>query len=355
MNSLKRIKKLFDKLDKEGNIDGDKYIKEESFKHKIFLNFFKELGYSEKEIKIEVGLTGENLKAKKKADVVCEDILLEVKSSNKKLSNSVLNQVFLYNSVLSKKIIGVTNFKEFKFFKISSNNLILDFNINEIYEDNKYYILNEIIYYLGKYSYANWVDFASDNIKMKNFYSISELIKKSLNIFKEYNYLFLPLIEFNDNYYSLEKDDYSISIVSQNENDHYIRFQYQIIIKLKELIHFQQLNIIYLHRSIRELILLIDNLGQFCSNIYCSHNDSNLLEIYDISKSDHYSNGIWRYYSLSDVYHSNQSKYMIKKTEIDNYCKEIINKLKEIEKIHGEINRHNSCFFDLKSLYDKFY
>lgn len=186
MESLEYIKEL---LEEEGK------IKEESYKQRVFENFFKELGYKMKEVKFEKYLKGKVYDTPKFADVICGDILLEVKSSNKSLNEDVIRQAFSYNQSVGADIIGVTNFKKFEFYKRSVNNQILKFDI-ENYRDH----LHDIYRILGKYTYLTideYVEF-SENIEKLN-YIIKEL-KDYLMEYEDNDYNILPYNKVDDNF-----------------------------------------------------------------------------------------------------------------------------------------------------------
>ena len=101
-------------------------IKEEKYKQILFQKLLIQLGYDEKEIEFEVPIKGDIegqvkriFNGTKKADIVCEDILFEIKSSNVILNDgSVLNQALEYNKILSKKIICISNFIDFQVYNI---------------------------------------------------------------------------------------------------------------------------------------------------------------------------------------------------------------------------------------------
>ena len=115
-------------------------IKEEKYKQILFQKLLIQLGYDEKEIEFEVPIKGDIegqvkriFNGTKKADIVCEDILFEIKSSNIILNDgSVLNQALEYNKILSKKIICISNFIDFQVYNIEGENIC---NLNLINTD----------------------------------------------------------------------------------------------------------------------------------------------------------------------------------------------------------------------------
>ena len=115
-------------------------IKEEKYKQILFQELLIQLGYDEKEIEFEVPIKGDIegqvkriFNGTKKADIVCEDILFEIKSSNVILNDgSVLNQALEYNKILSKKIICISNFIDFQVYNIEGENIC---NLNLINTD----------------------------------------------------------------------------------------------------------------------------------------------------------------------------------------------------------------------------
>lgn len=144
---------FFDKVKKMQK--NDEIIKEEKYKQILFQNLLMELGYLEEEIEFEVPVNG-NIEGQikkifagiKKADIVCEDILFEIKSSNVIINEGVaLRQALEYNMILGKKIICISNFTNFQIYNIEGEN-ICNLNINMNVEYLKVCLLQS----LGKYS-----------------------------------------------------------------------------------------------------------------------------------------------------------------------------------------------------------
>ena len=178
---MKILYEIRDLLDTDGKIGEDQY------KQRIFLNFFYELGYQDKEISFEDLIRGAVYDTDKFADVICGDILLEVKSSNKTLNKDVLKQAFQYNQGIGKNIVGVTNFKKFQFYNKSVNHLILEFNINN-FED----YLHDIYRILGKHSFSTLDLYGKYDSRMEQFYKIKTMLDDYLKIYIDYNYYRLP-------------------------------------------------------------------------------------------------------------------------------------------------------------------
>lgn len=133
----------------------DEIIKEEKYKQILFQKLLMELGYLEEEIEFEVPVNG-NIEGQikkiftgtKKADIVCGDILFEIKSSNVIINEwAVLKQALEYNTILRKKIICISNFNNFQIYNIDGEN-ICNLNINMNVNDLKVCLLQS----LGKYS-----------------------------------------------------------------------------------------------------------------------------------------------------------------------------------------------------------
>jgi len=133
----------------------DEIIKEEKYKQILFQKLLMELGYLEEEIEFEVPVNG-NIEGQikrifagiKKADIVCGDILFEIKSSDVIINKGVaLRQALEYNMILGKKIICISNFTNFQIYNIEGEN-ICNLNINMNVECLKVCLLQS----LGKYS-----------------------------------------------------------------------------------------------------------------------------------------------------------------------------------------------------------
>lgn len=133
----------------------DEIIKEEKYKQILFQKLLMELGYLEEEIEFEVpvnvNIEGQIKKiftGIKKADIVCGDILFEIKSSNVIINKGeVLRQALEYNMILGKKIICISNFTDFQIYNIEGEN-ICNLNINMRADYLKVCLLQS----LGKYS-----------------------------------------------------------------------------------------------------------------------------------------------------------------------------------------------------------
>lgn len=184
MKILNKIRDLYYCEDKIG---------EDRYKQRLFLDFFKELGYEDKEIRFEDLIRGSVYESDKFVDVLCGDILLEVKSSNLPLNKEVLKQAFLYNQGVGVNIVGVTNFKKFQFYDKSVNNLILEFEI-ENYEDN----LHHIYRLLGKYTFNSYEDYISYDLKMDTFYEIKNMLSEYMEEYHNNCYENLPIV-FKEN------------------------------------------------------------------------------------------------------------------------------------------------------------
>lgn len=184
MNVLSEIKDLY-------NRDGK--IGEDQYKQRFFLDFFKELGYEKKEIEFEKLIRGPIYDTDKFVDVVCGDILLEVKSSNKALNKDVLKQVFQYNQGVGKNIVGITNFKKFEFYDKSANKLILEFGIHN-FKDKRI----DIYTILGKNIFKKEKDYVRYDCLMYKFYKIEKMLNKYLAKYSENNFKSLPVMFSDD-------------------------------------------------------------------------------------------------------------------------------------------------------------
>ena len=170
----------------------EKIIKEEQYKHLVYSKLLTYLGYSVDEIKFEVSINslieGQNQRINKgveKADIICRDILFEIKSSNIKLDDrKVFNQVLNYNKYLNKKIVCIANFKKMKIYNSDNEFLVeLDF-----FENNRADLECIMYLLLAKYSLfrgKRYEDFEEMDRQYKNFFELKKNYYKIIEIFNE--------------------------------------------------------------------------------------------------------------------------------------------------------------------------
>ena len=188
MNFFKNLRELFEK---NGN------LKEESYKQKIFRDFLLYLGYEDNEIifeqKIDSCIEGQKnnlLSNVRKADIVCSDILFEIKSSNISINDGkTLSQAIEYNVFLNKKIICLSNFKT-----------ILVYN-----------------------TFKNWISFYRNKEK---------LIQNIMDITRKNNYNILPLLKKGENnniYLKFDSNDIKIDVWTEILKTELLNSGYEII------------------------------------------------------------------------------------------------------------------------------
>ena len=205
----------------------EKIIKEEQYKHLVYSKLLTYLGYSVDEIKFEVPINsrieGQNQSINKgveKADIICRDILFEIKSSNIKLDDrKVFNQVLNYNKYLNKKIVCIANFKKMKIYNSDNEFLVeLDF-----FENNRADLECIMYLLLAKYSLfrgKSYEDFEEMDRQYKNFFELKKNYYKIIEIFNEGKKIYFendlnvyPLSDKNLNKIYLEfKNDIEIEI-----------------------------------------------------------------------------------------------------------------------------------------------
>ena len=234
MNFFKNLRELFEK---NGN------LKEESYKQKIFRDFLLYLGYEDNEIifeqKIDSCIEGQKnnlLSNVRKADIVCSDILFEIKSSNISINDGkTLSQAIEYNVFLNKTIICLSNFKTILVYNRNNELLFSGDLIDDSIEDLEF----NLVALLGKFSlyrgeilrnledryntFKNWISFYRNKEK---------LIQNIMDITRKNNYNILPLLKKGENnniYLKFDSNDIKIDVWTEILKTELLNSGYEII------------------------------------------------------------------------------------------------------------------------------
>lgn len=299
MNVLHEIKDLYDR---------DGKIGEDPYKQRIFLDFFKELGYEKNEIRFEDLIRESIYDTDKFVDVLCGDILLEVKSSNKALNKDVLRQAFQYNQGVGKNIVGVTNFKKFEFYDKSVNNLILEFDINNY--ENK---LHDIYRILGKHTFSSEQIYFQYHERMDRLNGLLKDLKEYLEAYKSSNYEILP---------HTEEDNRIFSTITRN---------------LHNIKYFNANLDSNMEQIINELSDTCENLDNLMALNYFSY-DSKGRTILGFKEN-------WLRYNSLDKIETVQN--------IENYVQNIKILQEQITQLDNIINNWNSYIYNLNDYYER--
>lgn len=299
MDTFKYIKDI---LAKEGKVGENQY------KQRVFLKFFEELGYGYNEIRFEDHVKGLIYDSPKFVDITCGDILLEVKSSDQPINKNALKQAFNYNQAIGVNIIGVTNFKKFKFYDKSVNNPILEFDINNYKDD-----LDDIYRILGKHTFSNEQTYFQYHERMNKLNGLLKNLKEYLEAYKSCNYETLPFTE---------KDNQIFSTITRNL--HQIKyFNANLDSNLEQIIN-----------KLSYTCEVLDNLMAIIYQTY-SYEDGTIFRF----------NEIWL--------RNNVPEKINKVQEIKSYVQKIEMLQQQITQLDNVINYWNNHIYDLSVYYER--